>query len=130
MVPGLVGGYVGKEHGLDLEKSGNYTDEEIKEKAGKRGALVGAAVGAPMGLVAAGSGLAALNRLNPEVLERIKFKKGGKWNKAALAGALAGSLISGGVWSGAGSYLGAKKNISDRIEQRDKFEGIARNQRK
>ena len=103
-LPGIVGTYVGKEHGLNLEKEG-YTDKEIEEKAGGRGALVGAATGAVVSPIVA----ASLAKQLPEV------------SKSKLAtSALLGMTALGAL----GSYLGAKKNISDRVEKRDRFERL------
>ena len=94
-LPGAIGGYAGKRSAEKADEEG-LEDYEIVRKASKTGGRAGAAIGA--GLAAAASALTG--------------PKSGRLVRAAGAG------LTGGIFGGAGGYLGARKNTKERLSKR------------
>lgn len=102
---GAFGGFAGKKAAEVADEEG-LSDVEIRKAAGKRGALVGAGLGA----LAAGTNVAIQNNM----IKRMGGKLGTGYKVVVpLAAAASGAL---------GGYLGADKNTKTRLKKRKEME--------
>ena len=94
--PGAIGAYITKGK-VDEDYAEGYDEDEIKSRAGKRGAKYGATLGA---------GLTTLTNSGALI-------RGNSKTRAMALGGVAGMAGAGAL----GGYLGAKKNAKERLNK-------------